>query len=181
MFMNYFAGTGFQCPRYDGFYKHPEYCDVFYQCLAGRSSKRTCPAGTIFSDEYNVCEYAGPIHCKSIHQTSKMRTFAKENSVLSNHYSSDNIPHAIDNPHNSVFASSIGQAGYHTSAPSTGNNKYNHGLIYVPFVYDYNNAHTYNDVWHAKNAIQKKQNIRSDYQPKYNDRDFYKKMLTYIQ
>ena len=44
---------------------------MFYKCTNGHQIKQTCPAGTIFSTEFNVCEYIGKVECNSVHRSRK--------------------------------------------------------------------------------------------------------------
>jgi hypothetical protein len=42
------------CPRLNGFFSHPEYCDQYYYCSAGMASLITCPVGLVYDTKVST-------------------------------------------------------------------------------------------------------------------------------
>ncbi|CAL1539254.1 unnamed protein product [Lymnaea stagnalis] len=48
----------FQCPSVlDGFYRDNLFCDIFHRCVLGTRFTFTCPTGTFFRIEGNLCDF----------------------------------------------------------------------------------------------------------------------------
>ncbi|KAH9512569.1 hypothetical protein Btru_038814 [Bulinus truncatus] len=48
----------FQCPSVlDGFYRDNLFCDIFHRCVLGTRFTFTCPTGTFFRMEGNLCDF----------------------------------------------------------------------------------------------------------------------------
>lgn len=50
------AGAGFKCER-DGFFRNPSNCHKFIRCAEGRLFKFDCPAGLVFNESLEICDW----------------------------------------------------------------------------------------------------------------------------
>ena len=49
-------GSGFKCEK-DGFFRNPSNCHKFIRCAEGRLFKFDCPAGLVFNEELEICDW----------------------------------------------------------------------------------------------------------------------------
>ncbi|KAH9401437.1 Oviduct-specific glycoprotein [Tyrophagus putrescentiae] len=55
------ASSTFTCPTQSGFYRNPEDPHKFYECVNGHAYEYTCPAGLVFNESVQQCDYTtGP-------------------------------------------------------------------------------------------------------------------------
>ena len=50
------AGQGFKCEK-DGFFRNPSNCHKFIRCAEGRLFKFDCPAGLVFNESLEICDW----------------------------------------------------------------------------------------------------------------------------
>ena len=58
------------CVDPNGLYPHPSDCQKYYQCGHGTAYEYTCPSGTLFNQQLNVCDWEANVVCNSGGQTS---------------------------------------------------------------------------------------------------------------
>ena len=59
------AGTnnGELCADPNGFYRHPNDCQKYYQCAHGTPYEYTCASGLLWNNLMNYCDWAANVQC----------------------------------------------------------------------------------------------------------------------